>query len=130
MLASPAAAAAAVRPLCLDVGTTRNNGDPVRLANCLTGWRSQSFVLRDGQIKVEDTVGTAREMCLDIGDTRNNGDPLYLWQCIPGLSNQTYIQQRGEIKAEDTFGTAREMCLYLRHRTGDVPRRRQHPRPR
>ncbi|MFJ8363555.1 RICIN domain-containing protein [Streptomyces sp. NPDC093984] len=90
--------------MCLDAGPTRNNGDPVRIWACSEGNANQTFVFQDGQIKVEDTLGTGKEMCLDVGVTRNSGDPTHLWQCYPGLTNQTFVLKRGQLKVEDTIG--------------------------
>ncbi|SCF74686.1 Ricin-type beta-trefoil lectin domain-containing protein, partial [Streptomyces sp. Ncost-T10-10d] len=61
-------ASRAAKEMCLDVGNTRNNGDHARIWQCVNH-TNQRFVIADGQIKVEDTIGTAKEMCLDAGNT-------------------------------------------------------------
>ncbi|MGW8882118.1 ricin-type beta-trefoil lectin domain protein [Streptomyces mirabilis] len=97
--AAPASRAA--HEVCLDAGNTRNNGDQARLWKC-AGHKNQRFVITNGQIKVEDTIGTGKEMCLDAGDTRNNGDRVRIWQCV-NHTNQKWVIQQGYIKVADTI---------------------------
>lgn len=98
-VAAPASRAA--HEVCLDAGNTRNNGDQVRLWKC-AGHKNQRFVIANGQIKVEDTIGTGKEMCLDAGDTRNNGDRVRIWQCVDH-TNQKWVIHQGYIKVAYTI---------------------------
>ncbi|MFF2189173.1 ricin-type beta-trefoil lectin domain protein [Streptomyces sp. NPDC058155] len=98
--AAPAPKAAA-KAMCLDVGNTRNNGDKTVIWECGNN-TNQRFVLANGQIKVEDTIGKSREMCLDAGGGRSNSDRTRIWQCVDH-TNQKWVLQRGYIKVADTI---------------------------
>ncbi|MFB7216229.1 ricin-type beta-trefoil lectin domain protein [Streptomyces sp. NPDC056255] len=106
--AAPASRAA--HEVCLDAGNTRNNGDQVRLWKC-AGHKNQRFVITNGQIKVEDTIGDAKEMCLDAGNSRNNGDRTKIWGCGGTNTNQKWVVRNAQIVLSDTMGKSREMCL-------------------
>ena len=112
----------AATPMCLDVGKTRNNNDGVKIWKCAEH-PNQRFVISDGHIKVEDTIGTGHEKCLDAGKTRHNGDKPKLWSCA-NHPNQKWIVRGGQIVIADTVGHADEMCLdagKTRH-NGDMPK--------
>ncbi|MEV0406727.1 ricin-type beta-trefoil lectin domain protein [Actinoallomurus sp. NPDC050550] len=113
---SPGTAYASGPTMCLDVGNTRNNNDPVQIWQCAVPGDAfvvnQQFVIDGGQIKVANTVGTNKPMCLDVGNTRNNNDPARIWQCQnPVHTNQKFVIEHGQIKVADTIGTNRPMCL-------------------
>ncbi|WP_433175424.1 RICIN domain-containing protein [Actinoallomurus sp. CA-150999] len=102
--------------MCLDVGNTRNNGDPVQIWQCAVPGddfvRNQQFVIDGGEIRVANTVGTNKPMCLDVGNTRNNNDPARIWQCQnPVHPNQKFVIEHGQIKVADTVGSSKPMCL-------------------
>jgi len=99
------------RPMCLDIGNTRNNGDRAIIWQCAnpgdTFLVNQKFVIEHGQLKVANTLGTTRPMCLDIGNTRNNGDTAIIWQCAASwesyLYNQRFVIEHSMIKVADTL---------------------------
>ncbi|MFC4009887.1 ricin-type beta-trefoil lectin domain protein [Nonomuraea purpurea] len=99
------------RPMCLDIGNTRNNGDGAKIWQCAKAADAylvnQKFVIEHGQIRVADTLGTSRPMCLDIGNTRNNGDGAKIWQCANAadtfLYNQRFVIEHSMIKVADTL---------------------------
>ncbi|SFM71596.1 Ricin-type beta-trefoil lectin domain-containing protein [Saccharopolyspora antimicrobica] len=95
--------AAATGSKCLDVGSTRNNGDKSHLWDCGDRNNNQKFAIDGSQIRIVDTIGTRQEMCLDAGNTRNNGDKVHLWRCGDTNKNQKWVVQRGQIKIEDTL---------------------------
>ncbi|MER5851648.1 RICIN domain-containing protein [Streptomyces sp. NPDC002012] len=106
--AAPASHAA--KEMCLDAGNTRNNGDHARIWQCVNH-ANQRFVITNGQIKVEDTIGRGKEMCLDAGSTRNNGDRTKIWGCGGTNTNQKWIVRNAQIVLADTVGKSQEMCL-------------------
>ncbi|WP_323187874.1 MULTISPECIES: RICIN domain-containing protein [unclassified Streptomyces] len=106
-VAAPASRAA--NEMCLDAGNNRNNGDHVRIWRCVNH-TNQRYVITNGQIKVEDTMGKRQEMCLDAGNTRNNGDRSRIWQCV-NHTNQKWIVRNAQIVLADTMGKRQEMCL-------------------
>ncbi|MEV5704200.1 ricin-type beta-trefoil lectin domain protein [Actinoallomurus sp. NPDC052274] len=96
------------KPMCLDTGNTRNNGDAARLWQCLNPVHpNQKFVIEHGQIMVADTLGTTRPMCLDITPTRNNGARALIYQCAGSwesyLYNQRFVIEHSMIKVADTL---------------------------
>ena len=89
-------------PVCLDASNDRVNGTRVYLLQCL-GNTNQRFVIDNGLIKVEDTIGTGRpEMCLDASNDRVNGTRVYLFQCL-GNTNQKFVIDDSRIKVKDTL---------------------------
>lgn len=89
-------------PVCLDASNDRANGTRVYLLQCL-GNTNQRFVIDNGLIKVEDTIGTGRqEMCLDASNDRANGTRVYLFQCL-GNTNQKFVIDDSHIKVKDTL---------------------------
>ncbi|MEV4399315.1 RICIN domain-containing protein, partial [Nonomuraea sp. NPDC049607] len=58
--ASTAHAAQAGPPVCLDATNSRADNTVVRLWTCLDH-PNQKWVVQNGHIKVEDTIGTGRE---------------------------------------------------------------------
>ena len=89
-------------PVCLDASNDRVNGTQVYLLQCLRN-TNQRFVIDNGLIKVEDTIGTGRqEMCLDASNDRVNGTRVYLFQCL-GNTNQKFVIDGSLIKVKDTL---------------------------
>jgi hypothetical protein len=102
--------ALAGRPVCLDASNDRVNGTQVYLLQCLRN-TNQRFVIDNGLIKVEDTIGTGRqEMCLDASNDRVNGTRVYLFQCL-GNTNQIWVIKRGELIIKDSIASGRPVCL-------------------
>ncbi|GHJ43548.1 hypothetical protein Cs7R123_08900 [Catellatospora sp. TT07R-123] len=107
-VATPAPPAARAG-MCLDVGNSRNNGDNVRIWQCLNH-TNQRFEIEGGRIKVADTVGTGAEMCMDAA-ARNNGANVFIWRCTAGNTNQQWVVRNGYLVLKDTIGSSAEMCL-------------------
>ncbi|MDI3409034.1 RICIN domain-containing protein [Streptomyces cavernicola] len=103
------AAFPATEGMCLDIGDTRDFDDNARIYDCLDH-TNQRFVIVDGQIKVEDTIGTGSEMCLSVAGGRTNGQNVRIRGCAAS-NNQQWVTREGQIVVKDTIGTGSEMCL-------------------
>ncbi|MER7500340.1 RICIN domain-containing protein [Nonomuraea pusilla] len=107
----PAGRAALVGPqMCVDVSNNRGNGTLMYQWQCDSGNTNQRFVIEDGLIKVEDTVGTSQVMCLDSSNGRTNGTRVYQWQCV-GNTNQLWAVKRGLIILKSTLDSPAPLCL-------------------
>ncbi|MFF0312565.1 ricin-type beta-trefoil lectin domain protein [Streptosporangium sp. NPDC004379] len=108
-------------PACVDVSNSRGNGTQMYLWQCQDNNTNQKFVIEDGLIKVEDTVGKSKQMCLDASNGRANGTRVYQWQCL-GNANQLWVVQKGLIILKSTLNTGNRVCLDVTNaRTNGTP---------
>ena len=97
-------------PMCVDVSNNRGNGTLMYQWQCDSNNTDQKFVVEDGLIKVEDTIGRTQVMCLDSSNGRTNGTRVYQWQCL-GNANQLWVIQRGLIILKSTLYSGNRLCL-------------------
>ncbi|MFC4533784.1 RICIN domain-containing protein [Sphaerisporangium dianthi] len=97
-------------PMCVDVSNNRGNGILMYQWQCDSNNANQRFVIEDGLIKVEDTVGHSQVMCLDSSNGRTNGTRVYQWQCL-GNANQRWVVRRGAIILRSTLNSGVRLCL-------------------
>lgn len=95
--------------MCVDVSNYRGNGTLMYQWQCESYNTNQKFVIDNGLIKVEDTVGGS-QMCLDSSNGRTNGTRVYQWQCL-GNANQLWVIQRNLIILKSTLNTGNPLCL-------------------
>ena len=96
--------------MCVDLSNNRGNGTLMYQWQCDPNNTNQKFVLEDGLIKVEDTIGTSQVMCLDSSNGRTNGTRVYQWQCLSN-TNQLWVVQRGQIILKSTLDSGNRLCL-------------------
>ncbi|WP_169789188.1 RICIN domain-containing protein [Nonomuraea candida] len=77
-------------------------GPTTRTSVCCLDHPNQRWVIRDGHIVVEDTVGSGREVCLDATNSRANNTNVRLWSCLDH-PNQRWVVQEGHIVVEDSL---------------------------
>ncbi|WP_344933289.1 RICIN domain-containing protein [Sphaerisporangium flaviroseum] len=106
----PAGRTLAWPPMCVDVSNNRGNGTLMYQWQCDSNNTNQRFVIEDGLIKVEDTIGKSQVMCLDSSNGRTNGTRVYQWQCL-GNANQRWVIQRGSIILKSTLNSGNRLCL-------------------
>ncbi len=97
-------------PICVDVSNARGNGTLMYQWQCDSNNTNQKFVIEDGLIKVQDTIGKSQVMCLDSSNGRTNGTRVYQWQCV-GNTNQLWVIQRGQIILKSTLNSGNRLCL-------------------
>ncbi|MEV4181032.1 RICIN domain-containing protein [Streptosporangium canum] len=104
--------------MCVDVSNNRGNSTLMYQWQCDSNNTNQKFVIDDGLIKVEDTIGKSQVMCLDSSNGRTNGTRVYQWQCL-GNANQLWVVQRGAIVLKSTLNSARPLCLDVTNGRGN-----------
>ncbi|MEV6981542.1 RICIN domain-containing protein [Sphaerisporangium sp. NPDC051017] len=97
-------------PMCVDVSNNRGNGTLMYQWQCDSNNTNQKFVIEDGLIKVEDTIGKSQVMCLDSSNGRTNGTRVYQWQCVSN-ANQLWVIKRNLIILKSTLNSANQLCL-------------------
>ncbi|MFC7387335.1 RICIN domain-containing protein [Sphaerisporangium rhizosphaerae] len=105
-------------PMCVDVSNNRGNGTLMYQWQCDGNNTNQRFVIDNGLIKVEDTIGTGHVMCLDSSNGRTNGTRVYQWQCL-GNPNQLWVVQRGAIILKSTLSSGNPLCLDATNNRGN-----------
>lgn len=104
--------------MCVDVSNNRGNGTLMYQWLCDSNNTNQRFVIDNGLIKVEDTVGKSQVMCLDSSNGRANGTRVYQWQCL-GNANQLWVVQRGAIVLKSTLNSGSPLCLDVTNGRGN-----------
>ncbi|GAA3079646.1 hypothetical protein GCM10010485_17170 [Streptosporangium carneum] len=85
---------------------------------CDSNNTNQKFVIDNGLIKVEDTIGRNQTMCLDSSNNRTNGTRVYQWQCL-GNPNQLWVVRRGAIILRSTLNSGNPLCLDVTNDRGN-----------
>ncbi|GII63506.1 hypothetical protein Skr01_35910 [Sphaerisporangium krabiense] len=96
--------------MCVDVSNNRGNGVLMYQWQCDGNNTNQKFVVEDGLVKVEDTIGKSQVTCLDSSNGRANGTRVYQWQCVSN-ANQLWVIRRNLIMLKSTLGSADPLCL-------------------